>query len=87
MLVNGKKALVTGGARGIGREIVLSFLSNGASVYFIDINESEHMAEYEALAKEKGVTVHYHKAKWKMKKRLHQYVKEILEECAGIDIL
>lgn len=87
MLVNGKKALVTGGARGIGREIVLSFLSNGASVYFIDINESEHMAEYEALAKEKGVTVHYHKANVADEEEITSVCEKILEESGGIDIL
>ncbi|MFW5843568.1 MAG: SDR family NAD(P)-dependent oxidoreductase, partial [Spirochaetota bacterium] len=38
MLLEGKKALVTGGSRGIGREIVLAFLRNGAGVYYVDLN-------------------------------------------------
>ncbi len=87
MLVNGKKALVTGGARGIGREIVLSFLNNGASVYFIDINESEYMAEYEALAKEKGVSVFFRKANVADEDEITAVCEKILEESGGIDIL
>ncbi|MCK4515339.1 MAG: SDR family NAD(P)-dependent oxidoreductase, partial [Spirochaetaceae bacterium] len=37
MLLEGKKALVTGGSRGIGREIVLAFLKEGASVWYVDL--------------------------------------------------
>ena len=37
MLLEGMKAIVTGGARGIGKEIVTAFLKEGASVFFIDL--------------------------------------------------
>ena len=45
MLLEGKKAVVTGGSRGIGMEIVKLFLSEGASVTFLDLIESEFMGE------------------------------------------
>ncbi len=87
MLLEGKKALVTGGARGIGREIVLSFINNGASVYFIDINESEYMSEYEALAGEKNCTVVFKKANVADEDEITSVCEEILSESGGIDIL
>jgi NAD(P)-dependent dehydrogenase (short-subunit alcohol dehydrogenase family) len=35
MMLRGKKAIVTGGSRGIGNAIVREFLANGATVYSI----------------------------------------------------
>ena len=87
MLLEGKKAIITGGARGIGKEIVLSFLSQGASVYFIDLMASESMNEYESLAKEKNVDVVYKECNVADEDQVSAVVKEIVEESGGIDIL
>ncbi len=40
-MLEGKKAFITGGASGIGKSIVQFFVQNGATVFFIDINEKE----------------------------------------------
>lgn len=48
-LLEGKTALVTGGSRGIGRAIALTFAQNGANVAFSDIRYDEHA---ESLEKE-----------------------------------
>jgi 3-oxoacyl-[acyl-carrier protein] reductase len=87
MLLQGKKALVTGGSRGIGKEIVMTLLSHGASVYFIDINESEFMSEYQALAEQNGVTVAFKKGNVADEEEISSVVNEIIEESEGIDIL
>ncbi len=87
MLVQGKKALITGGARGIGKEIVVAFLNEGASVYFIDLNPSEYMDEYEKIAGEKGAEVSYHQGNVADEDEISGVVKEILEKSGGIDIL
>lgn len=87
MLLEGKKALVTGGARGIGKEIVMKFLNEGAEVYFIDLIESEFMAEYSALAAEKKVQVFFRQSNVADEEQITKTVETILKESGGIDIL
>ena len=53
MKVQNKVIVVTGGGNGMGREIVLSLLSKGASVAAVDINESA-LQETVKLAGEKN---------------------------------
>jgi len=87
MLLEGKKAIVTGGARGIGKEIVMSFLKEGASVYFIDLMASEFMSEYETTAKEHSAEVVYKECNVADEEHVASVVKEIVDESGGIDIL
>ncbi|WP_028972726.1 3-oxoacyl-[acyl-carrier-protein] reductase [Spirochaeta cellobiosiphila] len=87
MLVKGKSALVTGGARGIGKEIVETLLKNGANVYFIDLNPSEYMADYEVLAKEAGVKVVFKQANVASEEDITNVVEEIIKEAGELDIL
>ena len=50
MLLEGKRAVVTGGSRGIGNAIVREFLREGATVYAVSRSEPENLAELEAMA-------------------------------------
>lgn len=87
MLLEGKKALVTGGSRGIGREIVLAFLRNGASVYYVDLNPGDSLDEYQSLAKEMGVEAFYKEGNVADEQTITATTEEILAESGGIDIL
>lgn len=87
MLLKDKVALVTGGSRGIGAEIVRTFLREGASVCYTSQKESPHKAEFEALAAEKGS-----KVVWKQGSVADEAaVKKAVEDCATelgkIDVL
>jgi glucose 1-dehydrogenase len=49
MKLDGKVALVTGGANGIGAACVERFLAEGASVFFVDLDDKAGRARAEAL--------------------------------------
>ena len=52
--LKGKRAVVTGGARGIGRAIALAFAREGADICIVDIGDPEPATEALALLKEAG---------------------------------
>jgi 3-oxoacyl-[acyl-carrier protein] reductase len=87
MLVKGKNVLITGGAQGIGREMVLLFLKNGASVWYIDIQQGDSFTEYQEVAKANGVTVAFKEGNVADEAGITSVCKEILKESGGIDVL
>ena len=86
-LLNGKVALVTGAARGIGKAIALKFASEGAAIAFTDlvINEAaeETVKELEAL----GVKVKAYASNAADFEATQAVVAEIEKEFGRVDIL
>jgi 3-oxoacyl-[acyl-carrier protein] reductase len=87
MLVQGKIFLFTGGAQGIGREMVLIFLRNGASVWYIDLQQGDSLAEYQEIAKKNGAQAVFRQGNVADEEGITAVAKEILKESGGIDIL
>ena len=87
MLLQNKKALVTGSSRGIGRGIVESFIKNGCEVWGLCSKESAGKAELEALAKENGVALHEIYADVGNAEQVTEVVKTALAEAGGFDVL
>lgn len=86
-MLQGKTAVVTGGSRGIGREIVLSFLHQGASIYYLDLQEGKYLGEYQKLAQEHGAQAFFKEANVADEERVNQVFDEIAKEAGSIDIL
>ena len=86
-MLKGKKALVTGSSRGIGRKIVETYLANGAEVWGLCSKPSAAKAELEAMAAEKGTAFHEICANVVDAEQLSEVVKAALAEAGNFDIL
>jgi 3-oxoacyl-[acyl-carrier protein] reductase len=87
MLLQGKKAVVSGGSRGIGKEIVLDFLREGASVWFLDLAPSEFQAEMDKAGQAAGGKAVFKKADVSQAGEVARVVDEVVAEAGRIDVL
>lgn len=86
-LLEGKKLLVTGGSRGIGKAIATKALENGAVVYNLDLGIDPEMSQMEALAKENNTEIFGYTADVSNEEQVVAVCKEILEHAGSIDVL
>lgn len=86
-LLKGKKLLVTGGSRGIGKAIATKAIENGAIVYNLDLGVDPDMAQMEAFAKENGTEIYGFTADVSNEEAVVAVCKEILDHAGSIDIL
>jgi meso-butanediol dehydrogenase/(S,S)-butanediol dehydrogenase/diacetyl reductase len=86
MALEGKTAIVTGAARGIGKAIGLRLIDEGASVAFVDLNGKE-AEEAAAEAKQKGGKAISISVDVSERSQVRRMVEETAAEFGKIDIL
>jgi 3-oxoacyl-[acyl-carrier protein] reductase len=86
MLLKDKVAIITGGARGIGKEIALEFAREGANVAIADIN-SETLAQAEKEVSSLGVGILTLSVDVTNSTQVEEMVNKTLDKFKKIDIL
>ena len=87
MLLENKVALITGAARGIGRQIALLFAREGARIAFTDLEEN---AESQATRRELeslGAQVRFYASDAADFEAAHKVVEQVMADLGRIDIL
>ena len=86
-LLEGKVAIITGAAKGIGKAVALKFAENGAYVAFTDLCIDVTSKETEAAIAASGVKVKVFASNAADYDDTHKVVEEIQKEFGRIDIL
>ncbi|NLN95385.1 MAG: 3-oxoacyl-[acyl-carrier-protein] reductase [Bacteroidales bacterium] len=86
-LLKGKTALITGGARGIGRGIALKFASEGANLAFSDIKYDETARELEEELVAFGIKAKGYASDAGSFEDSEKLVNDVLNDFGAIDIL
>ncbi|MEM7135656.1 MAG: SDR family NAD(P)-dependent oxidoreductase [Myxococcota bacterium] len=84
--LDGKRAIVTGAASGIGRASVLRFVAEGAVVAAVDIN-GKGMAETAALVEAEGGRCTTHEASASDEAAMSQIFDQFAGEHGGLDVM
>jgi len=87
MRLKDRVAIITGGARGIGKKISQTFLKEGASVYIFDVNQEEGVRTVGELQPAYDGKVIFFKVDITDEKNVEQSIEKIIEAEGRIDIL
>lgn len=86
-LLEGKVAVITGAARGIGRSIALRFAEHGAHVAFSDIRYDENAQSLELEIRAKGVNAKGYASDASSFEGSEQFITQVLADFGQVDIL
>ncbi|MDE6556662.1 MAG: 3-oxoacyl-[acyl-carrier-protein] reductase [Duncaniella sp.] len=86
-LLEGKVAIITGAARGIGKSIAIKFAQEGADIAFTDLNRDENMEATEKELEALGVKAKGYASSAADFAQTEEVVTKIKEDFGHIDIL
>ncbi len=86
-LLEGKVAIITGAARGIGKAIAIKYAQEGASVAFTDLNIDENALAFEKELEAMGVKAKGYASNAANFDETHAVVEQIHKDFGRIDIL
>ncbi len=86
-ILEGKTALITGGSRGIGRAIALTFADSGANIAFSDLAYDDNAKELERELNEKGIKARAYASDASSYTDSENLVNDVVSEFGNIDIL
>lgn len=86
-LLDGKTALITGAARGIGKQIALLFAKEGCNIAFTDIERNEKVDATQKELEALGVKVRVYASDAADYDAAHAVVEDVIKEFGRIDIL
>ena len=87
MLLENKTALITGAARGIGKQIALAFAREGCNIAFTDLEINDQVQETVAELEACGVQVKAYASNAADFDAAHQVVEQVIADFGRIDIL
>ncbi len=85
--LTGKTAIITGGSRGIGREIALKYADLGANIAIVQYGDNDNAAATEKELIEKGVKAKSYECNVADFEASTKLVEEIIEEFGEVHIL
>lgn len=86
-LLEGKTAIVTGGARGIGKSIAMEFARHGANIAFTDLRIDESALQLEKELEALGVKAKGYASDASSLEDSERVVNEILKDFETVDVL
>ena len=86
-LLEGKVAIITGGARGIGKSISMCFAQQGATVLFTDMVEDDNFKNTENELRACGVQARGYVSDASNFDASQQFVDDVVKEFGRVDIL
>ena len=87
MLLDNKTALITGAARGIGKQIALAFAREGANIAFTDLELNEQAEATRDEIAALGVKVQFYASDASDFEAAHKVVEQVMTDFGQLDIL